>query len=140
MWQKGTVCLQNKLDSALNEKLNCKNDNREEALIYDNHSVGFLKKDQTLVGHTPIGLSQLFDYFMKEDKENFISALAVGSRKRKVGHNVLATFTAAIKEMRLVTILSAEILKIKTKCTHFELSFAESKTVKQPILYKNGCF
>ena len=37
-------------------------------------------------------------------------------------------------QLTVATILSAEILKIKTKYTHFELSFAESKIVKQPML------
>ena len=34
----------------LNEKLNCKIDNHEEALSYNKHSVGVFKKDGTLVG------------------------------------------------------------------------------------------
>ena len=66
---------------------------------------------------------------MKENKENFISALVVGPINAKVGPVVPAKFTAITKELRVVTILSAEILKIKTKCTHFELSFAESEMV-----------
>ena len=51
----------------LNEKLNCKKDNREEALSNDNYSVGVFKKDGLLVGNIPIG------YYMKENKENFVS-------------------------------------------------------------------
>ena len=43
----------------LNEKLDCKKDNREVALSQDKHSVGVFKKDGTLVGHIPIELSRL---------------------------------------------------------------------------------
>ena len=66
----------------LNEKLNCKKDNRKEAVSYSKHSV---KKDRTLVGHISIELSQLIDYFMKDDKENFVSAFVVAPKKREVG-------------------------------------------------------
>ena len=41
----------------LNEKANCKNDNREEAISYDKHSAGVFKKDGTLVAHIPVELS-----------------------------------------------------------------------------------
>ena len=41
----------------LNEKLNCKKDNREEALSYDKHSVGVFQKDGTLAVYIPIELS-----------------------------------------------------------------------------------
>ena len=69
---------------------------------------------------------------MKEN--NFVSALVVGPRKREVGLVVPAKLTAVTKELRVVTVLSAEIFKIKTKYTHFELKFVESKIVKQPML------
>ena len=35
---------------AFNEKLNCKKNNREEALSYDENSVGVVKKEGTLAG------------------------------------------------------------------------------------------
>ena len=65
------------------KKANCKNDNREEAISYDKHSAGVFKKDGTLVAHIPIELSRLVDYFMKENKENVVSALVVGSENVK---------------------------------------------------------
>ena len=98
------------------------------------HSVAVFKKHGTLVGYIPTDISQLIDYFMKENKENFLSALFVGSRKRKVWLVVTAKFAAVTKELRVATVLLAEILKIKTKYTYFELWFAESKIVKQPML------
>ena len=96
----------------LNAKLNCKKDNREEALSYDEHSVRVFKKDGTLVGHIPIEISRLIDYFMKENKENFVSVLVVEPRKREVGLVVPVKFTAVTKELRVATILSAEFCVI----------------------------
>ena len=115
----------------LNEKLDCKKDNREEALSHDKHSV---RAFGTLVGHIPIELSRLINYFMESTKENFVSALVVGPRKREVGLVVPAKFSAFTKDERIATILSDEILKIKTKYTHFEMAFEESKVVKRPFL------
>ena len=89
----------------LNVKLNCEKDNHEEAVSYDRHSVGVFKNGGTLVDHIPIDLSQLIDYSMKDNKKNFISALVVGLRKRKVEVVVSVKFTALTKELRVVTIL-----------------------------------
>ena len=103
-------------------------------MSHDKHSVGVFKKDGTLVGHIPIKLSGLIDYFMESKEENFVSALVVGPRKREVGLVVPATFSAFTKDKRIAIILSDEILKIKTKYTHFERTFEESKVVKRPFL------
>ena len=65
----------------LNEKLDCKKDTREETLSHDKHSIGVYRKDGTLVGHMPIELSRLMDYFMKNKEENFVSATVAGPRK-----------------------------------------------------------
>ena len=64
----------------------------------------------------------------------FRFSFGCGAQKREVGLVVPAKFTAVTKELRVATIPSAEILKIKTKYTHFELSFAKFKIVKQPML------
>ena len=56
----------------LNEKLNCKTDNRDEAPSYDKHSVGVSKKNETLVGHIRFELSRLTDYYMKKNKEKYV--------------------------------------------------------------------
>ena len=63
---------------------------------------------------------------MKKNKEYFVSTLVLGLRKHKVGHVIPVKFTPVIKELRV----SVDILKIKTKYTQFELSFVESKIVK----------
>ena len=124
----------------LHEKLSYKNDNHEKALSNDKHSVGVFKKDGTLAGHIPFALFQLIDYFMKENKENFVSALVVGPRDREVGLVVPAKFAAVTKKLRVATIVLAKKLKIKTKYTHFELSFEESKIVKQSMLKEVNVF
>ena len=118
----------------LNEKLDCKKDNREEAPSHDKHSIGVYRKDGTLVGHMPIELSRLMDYFMKNKEENFVSATVAGPRKREVGLVVPANFSACTDDLRVATVLSAEILKIKNKYTHFELAYTEAKIIKRPIL------
>ena len=56
--------------SVINEKLDCKEDEREEALSCDKCATGVFKKDGTLVGHIAIELSNLIDYFLKYGEEN----------------------------------------------------------------------
>ena len=56
--------------SVINEKLDCKKHDREEALSYYKYAAAVFKKDGTLVGHTPIELSNLIDYFLKDGEEN----------------------------------------------------------------------
>ena len=65
MWHKGVTCLQTKWSLVLNEKLNNKKDNREEALSYGKYSVRALKKNETLIDHIPFELSRLIDYFIE---------------------------------------------------------------------------
>ena len=67
----------------LNKMLDCKKDNQEEALCYNKHSIGICRKNGTLVGHIPVELSRLIDYFMKNKEENFVSAVVAGHRKCK---------------------------------------------------------
>ena len=56
--------------SVINEKLDCKEDDREEAPNCEKYATGIFKKDGTLVGHTAIELSNLIDYFLKDGEEN----------------------------------------------------------------------
>ena len=118
----------------LNEKLDCKKDNREEALGNNKHSIGVYRKDGTLVSHVPVELSRLIDYFVKSIEGNFVAAVVAGPRKRKVGLVVPANFSAFTHDLRVATILLAEILKIKKKYSHFELAYTEAKIIKRPII------
>ena len=94
--------------------------------IYDKHSMGVYRTNGTLVGHIPIELSLLIDYFMKNKEEIFVSAMVAGPRKREVGLVVPAKFLAHTDDLKVATILSAEILKIKKKYIHFELAYMEA--------------
>ena len=118
----------------LNEKLKCKNRQPWKRSSYDEYSIGVFKKDEP---STVIYLLNLTDWLIilwKRIKEKFVSALVVWPRKREVRLVVPAKFTAVTKELRVAIILSAEVFKVKIKYTHFELSFVESKIVKQPLL------
>ena len=117
------------------EKLECKKDNREEALSHGKHLVGVFKRDETLVDHVPIEISRIIDYFMQNNEKNFISATVVGPRKREIGLVVPAKFSAYAADRRVADILSKEILKIKTKCSQFDLQYEEDKKLcKRPYL------
>ena len=103
----------------LNEKLDCKKDNREEALGHNKHSIGVYRKDGTFVGHVLIELSRLIYYFVKSKEGNFVAAVVAGPRKREVGPVVPANFSAFTDDLRVATGLSAEILKIKKEIFSF---------------------
>ena len=120
----------------LNEGLSCKKDTREEALSHDKHTVGVFKKDGTLVGHVPIEMSRIIDYFMQKNEKNFVTATVIGPRKREIGLVVPANFSTYTTERRVAEILSKEILKIKTKYSHFDLQYEDKKICKTPYLLK----
>ena len=54
--------------------------------MYDNHAIGIYKqeKDSTLDGHVPIECSTLVDNVLNTDKENRLTAVVTGKRKRHV--------------------------------------------------------
>ena len=117
------------------EKLECKKDNREEALSHDKHSVGVFKRDKTLVGHVLIEILHIIYYFIQNNEKNFVSATVVGPRKREIGLVVPAKFSAYAADRIVTDILSKEILKIKTKYSHFDLQYEEDKKFcKRPYL------
>ena len=98
-------------------------------------SVGDFKRDETLVGQVPIEILRIIDYFMQNNEKNFVSATVVGPRKREIRLVVPAKFSAYAADRRVVDILSKEILKIKTKCSHFYLQYEEDKKLcKRPYL------
>ena len=115
-----------------NEQLFCEKDDREEAAEYDSHAVGVFKTDETLVGHIPIELSRLIDYFLKSSTENNVSAMVTGKRKRELGLVVPAKYTAFTKDKRLATVLQDELQKKNTRYGHFEMDFSHENLVKMP--------
>ena len=64
---------------------------------------------------------------MQNNEKNFVSATAVGPRKREIGLVVPAKFSDYAADRRVADILSKEILKIKTKYSHFDLQYEEYK-------------
>ena len=72
---------------------------------------------------------------MQNNEKNFVSATVVGPRKRELGFVVPTKFSAYAAERRVPDILSKEILKIKTKYSHFDLQYEEDKKLcKRPYL------
>ena len=62
---------------SLGEILQCKKDNRQEALDHDEHAVGVYKfesddAETMLVGHVPIELSMLLSRFVKTSEKNAV--------------------------------------------------------------------
>ena len=100
----------------------------------DEHAVGVFKNDGALVGHIPIEPSCLIDHFMRTAEENFVSAMVIGPRKREVRLVLPTKFSDFTKDKRVVNILHEELLKIRTKYSHFEMKFDETKVVKLPYL------
>ena len=71
----------------------------------------------------------------KTMKKTFVSATVVGARKREIGLVVPAKFSAYAADRRVADILSKEILKIKTKYSHFDLQYEEDKKLcERPYL------
>ena len=81
-------------------------------------------------------LNSLVSYiiFVKSKEGNFVAAVVAGPRKRKVGIVVPGNFLAFFDDLRVATVLSAEILKFKKKYSHFELAYTEAKIIKLPII------
>ena len=78
------------MDSKLGESLQCKKDNRQEALDHDEHAVGVYKfesddAETMLVGHVPIELSMLLSRFLKASEKNAVEVKVCGKRRREVG-------------------------------------------------------
>ena len=112
----------------IGEKLECYEDTRKEAKDYDKHSAGIFKLSskegkKTLVGHIPVELSSLIDYFLKIEETNRVIAEVTRKRKRKrePGLVVPAKFTASTMDRRFAHVLDSELNSKKEKYAHFEL-------------------
>ena len=124
-----------------NDELECHEDTRKEAKDYDGHAVGLFKtpsrgENKTLVGHVPIEISSLIDYFLKADKSNSVLAQVTGKRKREVGLVVPARFTACTATRRQAQILDSELNKYKAKFVHLELIYEPGQTL---LRSRTGC-
>ena len=109
---------------------------RQEAAEYDKQVIGVLKSDGKLVGHMLIELWNLIHYFLWNSEENRVSTVAAGQGKRENGLVVPAEYSAFTKGTKNATILQQEILRKKSRYSHFELDFSLEKLVKPPMLRK----
>ena len=99
----------------MNEKLVGKEDERAEAIEYDEFAVGIFKpmEDNTLllVGHAPIELSSLLFHFLKNNKDNVLLVYPSGKRYREVGLAVPGRYRALTKNKRTAAILKEQLVK-----------------------------
>lgn len=117
---------------SVGEKLKCKKEDRKEALDYDSHALG-VYKGNLLIGHVPIEISALTDYFLKESEENYVDVTVTGKRKREVGLVVPARYTAVTTDKRTANILFEQFKKKHEKYSHFELKIVTESIVKRPL-------
>ena len=116
------------------EKLYCRKDERMEAEAYDSHAIGVYKTDGVLVGHIPIEISSVVDYFLRDSPENRLDAIVIGKRKREVGLVIPAKYIAITKDLRAANILKKMLEKRKTTYSHFDMEFDINQHVrKMPI-------
>ena len=94
----------------MGEMQKCKKDDRKEALDYDSHALLVYKGD-VLIGHVPIEISALTDYFLKESEENYFDATLAEKRKYGVGLVVPVHFTAFTADKRTAIILLEQLQK-----------------------------
>ena len=90
------------------KKLDCHKNDLYEASIYDNHAIGVYKqkkKDSTLIGHGRIECLTLVDNLSNAGKENRLTAVVTGKRKREFRLVVPIGFTARTKKRNIATIL-----------------------------------
>ena len=123
----------------IGEKLECYEDTRKEAKDYDKHTVGIFKlsnkeRKKTLVGHIPVELSSLIDYFLKIEETNRVIAEVTGKRKREVGLVVPAKFTVSTMNRRFAHVLNPELNSKKEKYAHFELFYKPNCCKRYPVI------
>ena len=106
----------------IGETLICLKDFRLEAELFDKHAVGVYRtKDEKkqLVGHVPMKLSKLLDYFLMVSNENKLTVTVSGKRKREVGLTVPGTYQAMTNDFRQAKIFNDELEKISLRYIHF---------------------
>ena len=86
---RGHHVYQPKWTPELDTKLKCEFDRRNEAVEYNENTIGIYLwgeegKKSELVGHLPIELSKLLKQFLDADKKNMLIVVVIGKRKREV--------------------------------------------------------
>ena len=108
------------------------------AIEYDKYAIGIFKKQEKLVGHIPIELSQLIYHFLNESNENFIEASVSGKRKREIGLVVPAKYVAFTKSKRMANILQSELKNKKGKYGLLTLEIITERIYKLPYFRKQN--
>lgn len=128
------------------QELIAKPDERNEALDYDKFSIGVFKSkeeenkmstsdDLELVGHVPIEISSLLNYFLKADQDNKIHVKVTGARKREVGLIVPGKYSARTKNPRTARILDEQLQKKKEKFPTLELKHKKKGIYRKLPVY-----
>ena len=89
---------------------------------------------KTLVGHIPIKLSSLINYFLKIEETNRVIAEVTGKGKREVGLVVPAKFTASTMNRRFAHVLDCALNSRKEKYAHFELFYKPNCCKRYPVI------
>ena len=114
------------MDTKKGDTLNCRKDNRPEALEFDKHAIGVFKED-ILVGHIPIEVSRIISYFLQANETDEAKVEVTGKRKREIGLIVPGKYYARTKTKRTAQILGEQLQRIKEKYTHFSWEYEEMK-------------
>ena len=84
------------------------------------------------MGHVPIELSNILDYFLMASHENKLIVTATGRRKCEIGLIVPGTYHAMAKDFRQAKLLNDELEKIPSRYTHFDFNFEKKSLQRQP--------
>ena len=119
------------------EELVCRKDDREEAIQYDRNAIGVFQstsndKSEQLVGHIPIEISQLTNYFLEAATTNAIVAVVTGKRKREIGLVIPAKYIAYTENQKHAQIFKEKLLE---KETILELAVHNELLVKMPRIF-----
>ena len=122
----------------MGETVLSRKDTWEEAIEYNKYAIGIFKKQEQLVGHIPIELSQLIYHFLNESNENFIEASVSGKRKREIGIVVPAKHMAFTKTQRMANILQSELKNKKGKYDLLTFKIITKRVCKFPYFRKQN--
>ena len=122
----------------MGEELVCHKDDREEAKQYDLNAIGVFQsacdeKSERLVGHIPVEISQLINYFISAANTNTIIAVATGKRKREIGLVVPAKYFAYTNNTKNAEKLMKKLLEKKI----FSNSLYTTKILLKDLVYFN---
>ena len=90
------------------------------------------EKSERLVGHIPVEISQLINYFISAANTNTIIAVVTGKRKREIGLVVPAKYFAYTNNKKNAEMLMKKLLEKKNI---LELAVHNENIVKRPRIF-----